>query len=137
MVNQVLGEYEAREHKMVEYLKEVQRYLHTFQDFSIHGIVREKNQIPNALSKLASTEESELDNSVYMEILQNLSIHRNEVFELEAGPNWMMPIILFIEQVILPDDPKDARRVKFKSLKFCMSNGTLYRRAFLAPYSNV
>lgn len=122
---------------MVEYLKEVQKYLHTFQDFSIQGIVREKNQIPDALSKLASIEEGELDNLVYMEILQNLSIHRNEVFELEAGPNWMTPIILFIEQVILPNDPKHARRVKFKSSKFCMSNGTLYQRVFLAPYSNV
>lgn len=68
-----------------------------------------------------------------MEILEHPSIDRNEVFELKASPNWMAPIILFLEQGILPDDPKDARRVKFKALKFCISKGVLYRKAFLAP----
>lgn len=35
MVRQVLGEYNAKEHKMAEYLKEVQRHIHTFRDFTI------------------------------------------------------------------------------------------------------
>lgn len=59
--------------------------------------MRDQNQIVDALSKIVTIQESDLEGSMYVEALDYLSTQKNKVFEVKVGPNWMTPIILFLE----------------------------------------
>lgn len=133
VVKQNLGEYEAREEKMAQYLAEVKKLIKRFENFAIQVIIREQNQVVDALSMLASAEGDHLDGLVYLEYLDMLNIAKPDVMEITIEHSWLTPIVDFLERGILPEDPKESRRIKFKSSKFCMSKGILYKRAFLAP----
>lgn len=39
--------------------------------------------------------------------------------------NWMIPIIKFLEGGELPEDPKEARRIKIQDERFSIINGEL------------
>ncbi|XP_074560083.1 uncharacterized protein LOC141816144 [Curcuma longa] len=46
---------------------------------------------------------------------------------------WQTPIISFLKQGILPEDPKQARTLKRRAARFTMIGETLYKRAFSRP----
>ena len=55
VVNQVQGEYLAKDHRMVAYLDEVKNVLMKIKDFKICQIPREENKKADALGNLTST----------------------------------------------------------------------------------
>ena len=61
VVNQVLGEYQARGTKMVSYLAKAQEMLHNFKKFAIQQVPREKNSSADALAKLSYTKDVEIN----------------------------------------------------------------------------
>lgn len=48
-------------------------------------------------------------------------------------PNWMNSIILYLQEGILPQDPKVARMLRGKAAHYTLVDQTLYRRSFLSP----
>ena len=58
MVNQISGEYQARDSKMTAYLSKSKDTLAQFDQCSIQQVPRDKNSDTNALARLSSTEES-------------------------------------------------------------------------------
>ena len=89
----------------------------------------------DALSKIASTSFAHLSKQVLVETLKNKSILEMEISTVieEHDPTWMTPIIDFISKRILPQDQKDARRIRRTAQKFELRNNILYRRSFLQP----
>lgn len=51
---------------------------------------------------------------------------------------WMKEIINHIVKETVPPDKSEARKLRMKSVGFCMFGERLYRKSFLvsAPYSN-
>ena len=74
VVNQVNGDFEAREPRMFEYLKVVQSLVCDFADFKISYIPREENVQADVLSKVASADFPNLARQVLLEVLDSLSI---------------------------------------------------------------
>ncbi|CAL9030607.1 unnamed protein product [Prunus brigantina] len=46
----------------------------------------------------------------------------------------MDPILQFLQNQTLPADPAEARRVRYRSARYLILNGALYKRGFSLPY---
>ncbi|GFY91128.1 hypothetical protein Acr_07g0013240 [Actinidia rufa] len=103
VVNQVQGDYLAKDARMMAYLGEV-KAASTKLEFKIHQIPREDNKKADALANLASTFEFISDKCIPLEFLGTL-----------------------------PKDKLQARRLQYRSARFCIFKGRLYKRSFSGP----
>ncbi|GJS58789.1 reverse transcriptase domain-containing protein [Tanacetum coccineum] len=136
VANQVLGVYVAKEENMIKYLEKVKSLVSGFANFSISQVPRSKNKKADALSKIASTSFAHLSKQVLVEILKEKSIQDKEVTTVveEDGPTWMTPIIEYLKEGTLPDDRKEASKLRIKARQYELLEGILYRRSFLKPW---
>lgn len=79
IVNQVTGEFQAREERMAKYLDKVKALLDQFRYHRVTRIPRAENADADALAKLASRNDLEGLVSFPIEKLDQPSIHREEV----------------------------------------------------------
>ena len=57
-----------------------------------------------------------------------------EAMCVEMGPSWMDAIVAFLKEGKLPEDRKEAHKVRLKSARFSLTaDGHLYRRSFTGP----
>ncbi|GJW07749.1 reverse transcriptase domain-containing protein, partial [Tanacetum coccineum] len=136
VANQVLGAYVAKEENMVKYLEKTNSLVSGFDSFSISHVSRSKNKKADALSKIASASFTHLSKQVLVEILNEKSINGKEVaavFE-EEEPTWMTPIVEYLRDGTLPEDSKDASKLRIKARQYELLQGVLYRRSFLKPW---
>ena len=47
--------------------------------------------------------------------------------------SWMDPIWDYLIERLLPNDPKEASKLRSRSVRFTIHQGTLYKRGFLSP----
>ncbi|GKF23493.1 reverse transcriptase domain-containing protein [Tanacetum coccineum] len=136
VANQVLGMYVAKEENIIKYLEKVKGLVSGFANFSISQVPRSKNKKADALSKIASTSFTHLSKQVLVEILQEKLIQEKEVTTVveEDRPTWMTPIIEYLKDGTLPDDIKEASKLRIKARQYELMKGTLYRRSFLKPW---
>ncbi|GJT32820.1 reverse transcriptase domain-containing protein [Tanacetum coccineum] len=136
VANQVLGTYVAKEENMVKYLEKAKSLISGFANFSISQVPRSKNKKANALSKIASTSFAHLSKQVLVEVLKEKSIQEEEVATVveEEGPTWMTPIMEYLKDRTLPDDRKEASKLRIKARQYELLEGVLYRRSFLKPW---
>ncbi|GKC72182.1 reverse transcriptase domain-containing protein [Tanacetum coccineum] len=132
----VLGTYIAKEENMIKYLEKTKSLVSGFNSFSISQVPRSKNKKADALSKIASTSFAHLSKQVLVEILKEKSIQEKEVAAVveEEGPTWMTPIIEYLRDETLPDDRKEASKLRIKARQYELLEGILYRRSFLKPW---
>ncbi|GJT18968.1 reverse transcriptase domain-containing protein [Tanacetum coccineum] len=117
VANQVLGAYVAKEENMIKYLEKVKSLVSGFANFSISQVPRSKNKKADALSKIASTSFAHLSKQVLVEILKEKSIQEKEVTTVveEDGLTWMTPIIEYLKEGTLPEDKKEASKLRIKA----------------------
>ena len=97
MVNQVQGDYLAKDHWMVAYLDEVKSMSMKIEDFKIHQIPKEENKKVDALANLASAFDFILDRSIPLKFLPNPSIKIAKiVYQTETSSTWMDDIIVYL-----------------------------------------
>lgn len=133
MVNQILGQYQARGFKMMAYLSKVKDSLAQFNRYSIQQVPREKNSNTDALAKLASTKETESLGIIPVEYLSDPSIKGEDTQVIQAIDTWMTPITKYLEDGFLPSDKNEARKLRRQTLRFLMLDGILYRRRHSMP----
>ncbi|GKA17110.1 reverse transcriptase domain-containing protein, partial [Tanacetum coccineum] len=117
VANQVLGTYIAKEQNMIKYLEKVKSLVSGFASFSISQVPRRQNKKEDALSKIASTSIAHLSKQVLVEVLQEKSIQEKEVAAVvkEEGPTWITPITEYLKDGVLPDDKKEASKLRIKA----------------------
>ncbi|GKB19018.1 reverse transcriptase domain-containing protein [Tanacetum coccineum] len=136
VANQVLGTYAAKEENMIKYLEKVKSLASGFANFSISQVPRSRNKKADALSKIASTSFAHLSKQVLVEVLKEKSIQEKEVTTVveEDGPTWMTPIMEYLKDGTLPDNKKEASKLRIKARQYELMEGTLYKRSFLKPW---
>ncbi|GKD20077.1 reverse transcriptase domain-containing protein, partial [Tanacetum coccineum] len=136
VANQVLGTYVAKEENMIKYLEKAKSLVSGFANFSISQVPRSKNKKADALSKIASTSFAHLSKQVLVEVLKEKSIQEREVETVveEYRPTWMTPIMEYLKDRTLPDDRKEASKLRIKARQYELLEGVLYRRSFLKPW---
>ncbi|GJV05465.1 reverse transcriptase domain-containing protein [Tanacetum coccineum] len=88
-------------------------------------VSRSKNKKADALSKIASTSFAHLSKQVLVEILNEKSINGKEVAAVveEEEPTWMTPIVEYLRDGILPEDSKDASKLRIKARQYELLQG--------------
>lgn len=135
IVNQILGEYEAKTTRMVEYLAKARALLVELEEYEIQQKPRDQNKAVDALSTLASMTKTTRRHLVWIEVLDHPSIEVYATKEEEADMGWMIPILKFLEEGSLPKDRKKAKEIRLKAARFWLSpDGILYRKSFTGQY---
>ncbi|GFS42455.1 hypothetical protein Acr_00g0079950 [Actinidia rufa] len=117
VVNQVQGDYLAKDARMMAYLGEVKAASTRIKEFKIHQIPREENKKADALANLASTFEFMSDRCIPMEFLASPSIGvANQILQTEESPTWMDEIIAYLQGGTLPTDKLQARHSESQGL---------------------
>ena len=74
VVEQIKGEYEAKEERMQKYLSLTRHLTREFDEVEFVQVPRNQNALVDEISKLASSEERGLSNNLTMEIQKHPSI---------------------------------------------------------------
>ncbi|GJS67585.1 reverse transcriptase domain-containing protein [Tanacetum coccineum] len=136
VANQVLRTYISKEENMIKYLGKAKSLISGFANFSISQVPRSKKKKADALSKIASTSFAHLSKQVLVEVLKEKSIQEQEVAIVveEERPTWMTLIMEYLKDGTLPDDKKEASKLRIKARQYELLEGVLYRRSFLKPW---
>ena len=135
IVNQVKGEYQAKEENMAAYLEETKLRLEAISWYEIVQVPRGSNAEADALARMASGCDIEKLGKVPVDTLKLPSITKGEVnlIEEEPQPNWMTPIIEYLRDGVLPTDQAEAKKVKYHAHKYVWRGSTLYKRGYSQP----
>ena len=135
VVKQIEDDYEAKGEKMICYIKKVRELLKKFVQVQIRHIPRAENSRVDALAKLATAPQEDLDRRVSVEHLMEPSVDVNidEALPIMTVLSWMDAIWDYLLNGLLPSDPKEASKLRAKSARFALLRGTLYKRGFSAP----
>ena len=120
---------------MILYLRKVRDLLKKFVLVQIKHVPRAENSRVDALAKLATASQEDLSSSTPVEYLAKPSIDLCDVqvAQIRSDPSWMDPIWDYITEGRLPDDPKEAAKVRTRSARFTNHKGSLYKRGFFTP----
>ena len=93
---------------MIRYLIKVSELLKKFVWVQVRHVPRTKNSRADALSKLATTSQEDLDRRVPVEHLMEPSVNVNsdEILPVMIAPSWMDPIWDYLLNGTLPGDPR-------------------------------
>ena len=136
VVRQIEDTYEAKSEKMVLYLQKVRDLLKKFVSVQIKYVPRTENSRADTLAKLATALQEDIGESAPVEYLAELSIdpHNLVIAPIGSTPNWMDPIWDYINDGTLPEDPKEAAKIRVRSSRFTNHKGSLYKRGFYTPF---
>ena len=123
---------------MILYLRKVRDLLKKFVLVQVRHVPRAENSQADALEKLATASQEDLSSSTPIEYLAEPSIDLCDVEVAQVGsePNWMDPIWDCIIDGRLPDDLKEAAKVRTRSARFTNHKESLYKRVFFTPILN-
>ena len=135
VVRQIEDTYEAKSGRMILYLRKVQDLLKKFVLLPVRHVPLAENSRADALAKLAIALQEDLSRSTPVEYLAEPSIDLCDVVVARVGskPSWMEPIWDYIIDERLPDDPKEAAKIRTRSTRFTNHKGSLYKRGFFTP----
>ena len=135
VVRQIEDTYEAKGEKMILYLKKVRELLKKFMLVQVRHIPRAENSRANTLAKLATASQEDLNRLTPIKHLAEPSIDFTdiEVSPVTTEPSWMNPIWDYLIGGLLPNDPKEAAKLRTRLARFTVHKGRLYKRGFFAP----
>uniref|UniRef100_A0A2N9H5X7 Integrase catalytic domain-containing protein n=1 Tax=Fagus sylvatica TaxID=28930 RepID=A0A2N9H5X7_FAGSY len=111
-------EYLARDERMMTYLSITKSLLSKFDSVQVEQIRREYNSHADILAKLATALESDLHRTVTVEVLKAPSTLIDTVDRVcgtSTEASWMDPLIAYLRDNCLPQDPKAANVIKRKA----------------------
>ena len=135
VVKQIEDSYEARGEKMILYLKKVRELLKKFVRVQIRHIPRAENSRADALEKLATASQEDLNRLTSIEHLSEpfLDLNNEVNSPVMFVSRWMDPIWDYLMEGLLPNDPKEASKLRSRSARFTIHWGALYKRGFFTP----
>ena len=136
VVRQIEDTYEAKSGRMILYLQKVRDLLKKFVLVQVRHVPRAENSRADALEKLATALQEDLSRSTPVEYLAEPSIDLCDVEVAQVGsePSWMDLIWDYIIDGRLPDDSKEAAKIRMRSARFTNHKGSLYKRGFFTPF---
>ena len=106
-MNQISGEYAAKDKKMVAYLTEARRLLREFKHVQVEHISKDLNEHADALASLALVVAPELRQIIFVGVQNLPSVGRkinSGVCSTNQSINWMSSILTYLKNDVLPKD---------------------------------
>ena len=115
---------------MILYLEKVWELLKKFARVQVRHVPR-----ADALAKLATASQEDLNRLTPVEHLSEPSVDLNneEVSPVMSESIWMDPIWDYLKEGLLPNDLKEASKLRSRSSRFTIHRGALYKQGFLTP----
>ncbi|KAJ9556882.1 hypothetical protein OSB04_011496 [Centaurea solstitialis] len=130
VVNQVNGDFQAKDSKMMSYLKVVKERIAQFDHFSIEQIPRDQNTQVDALANLGSAFSDPFLESIPILHLTTPAIEMKEEVQMnEEIYNWSLDIWNYLKHDNLPEDKMEARKTRSKASRYTIFEDQLYRRS--------
>ena len=130
VVNQMNGEFQAKDSKMMAYLEVAKAKANRFVRFTIEQIPRDQNVQADALANLGSAFNEPSLNNISIIHLTSSSIGAKEIVQMnEQVYNWALDIWNYLRYDRLPEDKMEARKIRFKASKYTIIDDRLYRRS--------
>ncbi|KAJ9561498.1 hypothetical protein OSB04_006658 [Centaurea solstitialis] len=130
VVNQINGDFQAKDSKMMTYLKIGKESIARFEKFSIEQISRDLNVQADALANLGSAfNEPALDSIPIIHLMTPSIEAKEEVHMIEEVYNWSLDIWNYLKYDRLPDDKMEARKTRSKASRYTIFEGQLYRKS--------
>ncbi|XP_015970352.1 uncharacterized protein LOC107493830 [Arachis duranensis] len=125
VTSQVNGSYQAKDSLLQKYLEKVKSLSQKFEEVTVHHVPRERNTRADLLSKLASTKPGEGNRSLIQGMTREPAV---TLCVSRPGSSWLDPITNFLEHGKLPDDEKDAAKLRREAAKYAVIQGQLFRK---------
>ncbi|XP_075489475.1 uncharacterized protein LOC142528317 [Primulina tabacum] len=123
---EINGIYEAKDDKILKYLKLIQAQEEVFVDWSIEQIPRNENREEDALAKMAASL-SEISTREVLHV-SHLILSTEEETMPAPEDSWRTPLIKFIVSNELPEDKARAQKINRQALMRLISdNGTQFQ----------
>ncbi|XP_075515472.1 uncharacterized protein LOC142550120 [Primulina tabacum] len=123
--------YDVKDEKLIEYAQEVDRVREKFTEITFEQIPRKENEKADTLAKMAGTMGSWKTRDVVFQV--ELTPHMSSpVVEQEEG-DWRTAITDYLKEAKLPDNPREARKLKMKCSRYVMIGEVLFRTSFAGP----
>jgi len=124
---------------MKEYLQVVKQIIGEFCTTKLAQVTRGQNRHANSLATLASSMTEDVPRLIKVELIAKLSINTAIGFGitviLMTEPCWMDSIIDFLTENRVPDDEKEANKVRRVAARYWLSaDRKLYQRSFGGLY---
>jgi ribonuclease HI len=132
----IRGEFEVKGERMRKYLAKVQTMKAFFQKFDITKIPREDNEKGDHLARIASSDNTEIEeNRENIRSIRHSSIsdEASTVTSVEEVSDWRKEIIDYLQNGTVPSEKRSAIQLRMKAGRFTMVNETLYKRGFTLP----
>ncbi|XP_022874131.1 uncharacterized protein LOC111392952 [Olea europaea var. sylvestris] len=98
-------------------------------------IARADNLKADAISRLVFMEVDGLDRAIHIRLVTETNINPTiEVMDIDHESSWMDPIVDFITNDNLPEDPQAARNDRLKAPRYCIIDGVLFCRSLTLLY---
>ena len=113
VVNQVQGSFEARDPRMMEYLRLVRQVMNQFLKAKVVQVAKGQNRHVDSLATLALSLTEKMPRLIKVELVAEPSINAGIGVSVIAisEPSWMDPIINFLVEDQVSDDEKEAGKV--------------------------
>ena len=90
VIEQIKGEYKAKEERMQKYLRLTKHLTREFDEVEFIQVPRNQNTLADEISKLASSEEEELNNNLAMKEQIHPSIEEAPTHMIQNANSWML-----------------------------------------------
>lgn len=138
VISQLKGEYAARNDCMAAYMKAANSLLAKFDHHELNQITRDQNTHADALACQASAINFEIKRTIEVGFISEPSIGPSEeihVNVIESAPSWMDPIAAFLSSEQLPEEKKEAQKLRNKALRYYLDlQEGLYKKSLSGPY---
>ena len=132
------GNFVTKDSNMSKYSERARELLQQLEklggQWKIVQIPREENEA-DSLAKSAAENGTAFHNTKFKEVMITPTIERNEVLVTNQTEDWTKPIVEYLDSDVLPEDTKEARKIRMKAAQYSLQDGTLYRRSFSHPWS--
>ena len=115
VVNQISGEYAAKDEKMVAYLTKARKLLGEFEHVQVEHKSRDLNGHADTLASLASAISPKLRRIISVRVQNLPSVGReinNGVCSVDQSISWMSPILAYLKDDVLPVDRKEVNWIR-------------------------
>lgn len=121
---------------MIKYFQKIKELSSSFKTYS--RFPYQKSFERDALSHFATSDYPDLSNGIFIEYLRISTIEKTStVTQVEHKPSQIDPLVNFLEKGELPDDKRQAQRIRQRALWYVLLKGSSIRSPLPCLHSDV
>uniref|UniRef100_A0A803N8R3 RNase H type-1 domain-containing protein n=1 Tax=Chenopodium quinoa TaxID=63459 RepID=A0A803N8R3_CHEQI len=138
MVNQINGEYAAKDARMITYLEVTRKLIKEFKEFKIDQVPRNLNTEADALANLGSNINPEEFGVIPLVHVLSQAIEKEStmnVYEVQADStgkedsSWTTPLKEYLLDKTVPTEKVATQALALKASKYCLISNVLFKKS--------